>query len=150
MSRFDPHYLMDLLRAIVDYWYMKCFVCFFVILEGFFFGDLEKRILFALLTLIIFDFVTGILASKMQGIEIKSAKVFRSAVKVIIYFTMVASANLLEITTPLFEGFTDEIVVAFLAVTELISIFENIGNMGFVVPKKLLNKLHTFRDENLG
>ena len=150
MSRIDVHYVTDLFRAIFDYWYPKCFVCFFVIVEGFFFGDLEKKILLSLLMLIIFDFVTGLLAAKVQGVEIKSAKVFRSAFKVLIYFTMVSSAHLLEATTPLFESFTDEVVIAFLAATELISIFENIGNMGFVVPQKLLNKLHTFRDDNLG
>jgi phage-related holin len=76
----------------------------------------------------------------MTGETISSAKVFRSAIKTMIYVMFISAAHLMEMTTPILS-FADELVLSFLAVTELISILENVGKMGFAVPKRFLNTL---------
>ncbi len=75
--------------------------------------------------------------------EIKSAKILRTALKTVVYFMMVSAAYLTE-TAGL--GFLplDETIIGFLAATELISLIENTANMGFAIPKKLLNKLKEY------
>ena len=37
-------------------------------------------------------------------------------------------------------------MVAFVGITEFISILENIGRLGYQTPKKLLNQLKEYRD----
>ena len=100
----------------------------------------------AIMVLIIADFVTGYASAKFTKQEITSAKIFHSAIKIIIYFTFIASATMTETAVPTVGAFCDETVIAFLAFTELISITENIGKLGFAVPKKWLNKLQELRD----
>lgn len=95
--------------------------------------------------LIIFDFVTGLYAAKVSGEEIRSRKVFRSALKVVFYFMIISGGHLTERAIGL-DIFLDETAMGFLAATELISIIENIGKIGFAVPKKILNKLEKFTE----
>lgn len=124
---------------------VKCSASFLYVVYSFMFDNLHTSSLFAIFMLIIIDFITGISAAKVSGEVISSAKVFRSAIKTVIYFMFISASHLMEMTTPLLS-FADELVISFLAVTELISVMENVGKMGFVVPKNLLNKLHEFRD----
>lgn len=140
-------YVCSAVRSLAEYISIKCIVSAGYIGYAFILGDMNKTAHVAVLLLIVADFITGILAAKVSGDEIKSSKIMRSAVKALIYFIMIAGAHLVEVAAP-FVSFTDETVLAFLACTELISIIENSGKMGFAIPKKLLNKLQTFRDSN--
>lgn len=116
-----------------------------VVMGNFLFGLESSVELHALLFLIFVDTLTGVLGAKISGEEIKSAKFFRVALKIVTYFLLVAAAfNTEKIMTPVLM--LDETVLAFIGATELISILENAGKMGFVVPNKLLNKLHELRD----
>lgn len=124
---------------------LKCLFGFAYVTYSFLFDNLQTQSLFAILTLIVIDFITGIWAAKVSGEVISSAKVFRSVVKMIIYFMFISAAHLMETTTPLLSV-ADELIISFLAVTELISVIENVGKMGFAIPKKFLNKLQEFRD----
>jgi toxin secretion/phage lysis holin len=103
--------------------------------------------LLALIILIIFDFITAIANAYKNKIEIKSAKIFTTAVKFVVYFGLVATGHLLEHTLSDNLGFMDETILGFLALTETISILENAGKLGFAIPQKLLNKLEELRDE---
>lgn len=138
-------YIVYAMRSLWDYITIKCLATSAYVAYAFIFGDVHKTGHMAVLLLILADFITGISAAKMSGDEIKSSKIVRSAVKALIYFIMIAGAHLVEVAAP-FVTFTDETVLAFLACTELISIMENSGKMGFAIPKKLLNKLQDFRD----
>lgn len=110
---------------------------------NFFFDALHTQAMTALFFLIIVDFIFGIIASYKSGIEIKSAKILRTALKTAVYFTMISAAFLAETAGMSFLPL-DETVIAFLAATELVSLIENTANMGFAIPKKLLNKLKEF------
>lgn len=106
---------------------------------SFFFDPLNNLALFALFVLIIFDFVLGVSASRYTGQQIQSAKLRRSAIKMAVYFMLVAAARVAEHTLPF--AFLDETVTGFLAATELLSILENVGRLGFAVPQKLVDIL---------
>jgi phage-related holin len=45
-----------------------------------------------------------------------------------------------------FDVLITEIMATFIAVTELVSILENVGDLGYIIPKKLLGRLKDFRD----
>lgn len=137
-------YIYLAIKSIFSDAALKIFFTVFYIGYAFFFDEAHTKSIIAVVVLIMIDFVTGIAAAKFTGEEIKSSKVFRSAVKVVIYLTLISSAHLLEIASII--SFADDTVIAFLACTELISLIENIGKMGFAVPKQMLNKLQTFRD----
>lgn len=124
---------------------LKCIASIGYLGFSFFFDETRIPALMALLFLIIFDFVTAIFAAKKEGIEIKSSKIFRSAIKVLVYFMMVAAGHIIETVIGI-GFFVDETVMIFLSVTEFISILENTGKLGFAIPQKLLNKLEQLRD----
>lgn len=142
-------------------------------LEFFFDGALVPTAIASLFTLIIFDFITAIAACYIPifqhecseytkkhiwdrcpvhkpGEEIKSARIFRTALKIGIYGTLVSAAHLTEQTIganfiPL--NAIDETMIAFLGMTEMISIMENAGRMGFETPHVLLNRIKEVREE---
>lgn len=139
-------YTKVLLQNICSDIHAKCVASFLYVLYSFSFDPAQGKGYVALLALVIIDFVTGVAGAKKSGEEIKSAKIARTAVKILTYFMFLAAAHYVELAVPIGTAFVDETILAFLAVTELISVFENIGRMGYAVPKKLLNKLEQFRD----
>ncbi len=114
----------------------------------FFFNSVEMPALIALFFLIIFDFATGILASYKTGVEIQSTKIFRTALKILIYYGMISASHLTELA-----GFSfipiEETVIAILAATEMVSLLENVALLGYITPKKILNKLREFTVTNI-
>lgn len=92
----------------------------------------------AVFILIMIDFLTGVGAAKYTGEQIKSAKIFRSGVKVITYFAVISAGFLLETSIGYNVG-ADEILIGFFAATEFISVMENMAKLGFQTPKRLLN-----------
>lgn len=111
----------------------------------FFFDTLHKEALTALLVLIAMDSVSAVFAAYKRKEEISSRKFSKTAIKIAVYFTMVSAAFLAEKAVPI--GIIDDTVIAFLVLTELISILENAGKAGYAVPSKLLNKLSDIRDD---
>ena len=139
-------YGMSLFDKITSYIGVKAITSGFFSLIAFFFDSVRHEAIVAIVILVAFDFLTGITAAKIAKEEIKSAKVFRSAMKLVAYLMLVSAGHFAEVAFPIIASFADETVLAFLAVTELISTIENAGKMGFVVPKKLLNRLEKYRD----
>lgn len=109
------------------------------------FDALKEQELIALVLLISFDFVTGVAGAKYSGEEIRSSKMARTALKLVFYFMFIAGGHLTEIIIGA-NFFVDDAILIFLAVTELISIMENFGRLGFPVPQKLLNKLNDLKE----
>ncbi len=100
----------------------------------------------ALLALILLDFVTGIYAAKKCGEAIRSSKIRHSAVKVFAYFSVIAGAHMAEKGLFSYVAFLDETVLAFFLFTELISLIENTGKMGYETPKKILNQIKEYKE----
>lgn len=126
---------------------VKCGASLIYVIYAFSFDTLQGKGLFALLLLIIFDFATGVLASYKNNEKIKSAKIFRTVVKIVVYYLMIALAHFAELAVPVMSSFLDETVLAFLAVTELISNFENLSRMGYAIPTKLFAALKDFKNK---
>ena len=139
-------YSMALIQKIIAHFNVKAVLAFFYVSLAFFFDGLQKEAILAIIVLVVFDFITGIVAAKVVGEEIRSAKVFRSAMKLVAYLMLISAGHFAEKAFPIISSFADETILAFLAVTELISNIENAGKMGFGIPRRLLNKLEHYRD----
>lgn len=131
-------------KIVADAWF-KLSVTLIYSVASFFFDPNHKEALIALLALIIIDWFLGVITAKKLGQEIKSGKFFRSVLKIVIYYTLVACALLTERAGLNFLPI-DETVIMFLAGTELISVMEHSANLGYVVPKKLLNKIKEYTE----
>lgn len=134
------------MEGLADFFTVKLVPSVILPVFGVLFGFQSVQILQALLILVVFDFMTGIISAYLLGEEIKSKSAVRSAFKLAIYGLLVSAGHLAEQVTP-GATFIEEAVTTFLALTELISIMENIGKMGFSVPQKLLNQLIHLRDK---
>ncbi len=140
--------LKNLATGIGEYFSFKIVPSFIVPAAAFLFGADSYQIMLALLVLTGIDFVTGVSSAKVIGEPIKSRRAVRSAFKVAVYGLLVSAGHLTESIVP-GNFFIEEVVMTFLALTELISIIENIGKMGFAIPQKLLNQLQIWRDGNV-
>lgn len=138
-------HLSDITFSLYTYLSWKVVFSVLISVFVFFFGVSHTEILKMLLALTGIDMVTGIIAAWKSGYPIESRKALKSATKVAIYGLFIAAAFLTEKIVP---GVTymDEAVISFLALTELISIVENIGTAGYAVPMKLLNRIKELRD----
>jgi len=140
------HNATDMLANTASFIKAKTMGSFLLVITGFFLPVFELReALISLFLLVIFDFITGMYASYKTGKHIKSAGIYRTAVKITFYFVLVSAAFHAENTVPI--GFIDDSVIAFLAVTELISVLENTAKAGFAIPKKLMAKLQNFSNK---
>lgn len=126
---------------------IKCVGAWLLVVSNFFVDDVLTKALAALFFLIIFDSITGVLAAKRTGDKIRSAKLVRTPIKIAIYFMLITAARIAEYSIPDQIAYLDEVVLAFLTLTELVSVMENIGKMGYAIPKKLLANLISLRDE---
>lgn len=119
------------------------------IVIGFFsymFGNGSEAILGSLVILIIMDFVTAIAGKYKIGEEIESRKALKTVTKIFVYSIFISACHIAG--TIISVGYViDQIAISFIALTELISIIENVGKMGYVVPKKLLGQLHKMRND---
>lgn len=125
----------------------KIISAFFLFIYGFFFDVTQSHAHVALFFLVILDFITGVYAARFKKEKIKSAKIRHTAIKMTAYFTMIAGAHLAESGLHHVLSFLDETVLAFLLVTELISLLENMGKMGFDTPKGLIDKLVDYKNK---
>ena len=108
--------------------------------------DIEKLpVIIAIMSLVIFDFLTAVGAVKYTGGQIKSAKIFRTVVKLLTYLGVVSAGFMLEKVIGFNVG-ADDLLIVFLGATEFISIMENMAKLGFNTPKKLLNIVEDIRD----
>lgn len=112
-----------------------------LILYSFLFDIAHSQALLALFALVLMDFVSGVYASKVAGEPIRSSKIKHTAIKLTAYFGVVAGSHLAESGLITYLAVLDETVIAFFLCTELISLLENVGRLGFQTPKKLLNQL---------
>ena len=96
-------------------------------------------------TLIIFDTITGF-SKAYKNHAISSAGFFRFALKIVIYFILLATGSILDYVLPIHSALRALTVVSsFLAITEAISILENISALGYGVPSKLVSLLKLTR-----
>lgn len=141
------HAFVSMCTAIVEQPFLKLFSAWFMILLSFLFNGILKQAMFALLILVLFDFATAIMAvRRTPGEKVESRRMWVTAGKVAAYFTLISAGNLAEHGTQNYIPFLDETIIGFLCATELLSILENTGRMGYAVPQKLINKLSQYKN----
>lgn len=134
-----------LVQGVKEYFTLKLLPSVIVPVFGFFFGLGTEKLMLGLVTLIVMDFVTGVIAAKKLGHPIQSRNAVKSAYKIAVYGLLVSAGHITEVIVPL-TTYIEEVVMTFLALTELISIVENVGRMGFAIPQRLLNQLYKWRE----
>ena len=140
------YYIPSLFSKLFNHLWLKILGVSAYLVTYPFFDESNHIALMALFFLILFDLITAIIASFKVGMEIKSSKILKTALKMSIYYLLIASGHLAELAGVSFLPI-DETIIIVLATTELVSILENVTILGYVIPKKLLNKLKEFRDE---
>lgn len=108
----------------------------------------ENGMLFAaLVVLITFDLVTGgIFVPFKTGVPIESVKILKTVSKLVAYSLFVSAAYLTESIVP-GTTFLDITALSYLALTEFVSIMENLGNLGYAMPNRLLNRVKDMKLE---
>ena len=97
------------------------------------------------MVLVVFDTITGFMHAYHEG-RVSSSGFFRFAPKIVIYIILMATGALLD---KLAEGFVVKaltIVTTFLAMTEALSILENVSELGYPIPKALISVLKLAKD----
>lgn len=112
---------------------------------GFLFGEFHTEGIVAVLMLMTFDTVLGVMASWQEGQAITSRRFGRVVQKGCVYLMAISAGYFTDITIG--WEFVQSTMVAFIAVTEFLSINENMGRLGFETPKKLLNQLEGFKSQ---
>jgi len=139
MSTENIYYVKHLFINIFNHWNFKVVGAFIISFILYAIGEDKLQIAVALSLLIVIDFIMALFSCYKTGVEIESAKILRTAIKFTVYFLMVMSAHISELATSL--SFLDETMFAFLTLTELVSILEHSSELGFAIPKVLLNQL---------
>lgn len=109
----------------------------------FLYGNLYSDALVAIMMLMFIDFILAVTAAKRNGEPITSRKASRSVIKGIVYFSAISAGYFADLTIP--GDFIQGSMVAFVGVTEFISVLENVGRHGYSTPKKLLNQLNDYK-----
>jgi len=104
----------------------------------------NTSMIWAILSLLVADTISGFIRRIKSG-EISAKGFFKFANKSIIYLVILAIASLVDKAIP--APFALSIVASFLAVTEGISTLENLGKMGFPIPKTLMDKLEAMKPD---
>ncbi|MED4971364.1 phage holin family protein [Parageobacillus toebii] len=109
---------------------------------GFLFGG-WSILLGILLAFAIIDYVTGFLASAVEG-KLSSRVGFRGIMKKLMIFVMVAVGHLVDIAIGTNHMFRDA-TIFFYCANELVSILENAGRIGVPVPEKLQSAIEILK-----
>lgn len=118
-------------------------------LYSFLFNPLKTNLYYAIAALIIFDFITAIFATIHNNEKITSAKASRTLVKLLVYGLMVSGATLTDrFIVGNIELFAD-LTMGFVAITEFISILENIHKLGFEVPSNVIKRLNELKKQEV-
>lgn len=118
-------------------------------LYAFLLDPLKTQLYYAIAMLIVFDFITAMFAVWYTKEKITSAKASRTLVKLLVYGFMVSGATLTDrFIIGNIELFAD-LTMGFVAITEFISILENISKLGFEVPSNVVKRLNYLKKQEI-
>ncbi|ABO68104.1 Prophage LambdaBa01, holin, putative [Geobacillus thermodenitrificans NG80-2] len=99
-----------------------------------------------LLALVIVDYITGIVASAMEG-KLSSQVGFRGIVRKLLIFVLTAAAHLVDLAIGWNMHLIRDAIVFFYIANEFISIVENAGRAGVPIPAVLRKAIELLKDE---
>lgn len=141
------HHAIDLYHSACAYCWIKFLFSMLTWLIAFLIGIENQEFFAALVVLITIDLITGgIMVPFKTGVAIESIKILKTVSKLVAYSLLISAANLTENIIP-GNTMIDIGAIAYLAMTEFVSILENFGNLGYSVPKKLLNRVINMKEK---
>jgi len=140
-------YLKETWASIFSYGICKMALSFIFTAFGLLVGVENYDILLCLGILILLDFLTGVMSSVRQGQSITSVRAVKTVTKSIVFLVFFAAANQTGLIIPGMYEFITTGIASFLALTEFISVAENVAKMGYSIPRKLLNQISQTKSE---
>lgn len=120
-------------------------VSLFGSLVSLFVGSVDSFVVI-LLALVIVDYITGIVASAMEG-ALSSQVGFRGIARKLLVFVLVAAAHLVDVAIGWNMHLIRDAIVFFYIANEFISIVENAGRAGVPIPSVLRKAIELLKDE---
>ncbi|MCU5687082.1 phage holin family protein [Bacillus cereus] len=103
---------------------------------GYFLGGWDAT-LKVLVTMAIIDYLTGVIAAGFNG-ELKSKVGFKGIAKKVVLFLLVAAATQVDVIMGTNNAIREATIFLFIG-NELLSLLENAGRMGIILPTALTN-----------
>lgn len=137
-------YYQEIIQSSMEITSAKILVSL-LMLFSFFFGDIYEQAIIAVIMLVLFDTILGVISAYKEGVAITSRKFGRVVQKAAVYMLAISAGYFADITIG--WQIIESIMIGFIGVTEFISILENMGRLGYQTPKKLLNQLKDFQSQ---
>jgi toxin secretion/phage lysis holin len=132
--------IKTILANLTDYWALKALAALALSINDWFFHPRHDN-LTIVCVFVLFDTITGFMKAHKNHV-ISSSGFFRFSVKIMVYFILMAVGSLLDKIMPVSEYVSAlSIMTGFLAVTESLSVLENISALGYSVPTKVVSTL---------
>lgn len=141
--------IIDTHNSVFDLFPIKILGGVLVGLFSFFFDQVHIIALASLFMLSFFDMISAIVAvRKTPGETVRSQMIGKTGIKLGMYCLAISAGHLTESTlaaVPDFLMVIDETFIGVFAVTELLSICENLSKTGYTVPTKLIDTLSNYK-----
>lgn len=125
----------------------KKIMALFCTVISFLFGDIDGMLI-ALVSLIVLDYISGVIAAVIEK-RLSSAVGAKGIAKKIFMLLIVSLANIIDINV--IGGHTlKTVTVVFYLCNECISLIENAGKIGVPVPAKLMQVLEQLKEKEQG
>lgn len=113
---------------------------------SFCFGQLDG-VLIALIALMAFDYVTGVIRAAVNH-DLCSSVGFKGIARKVLILALVAVGNLVDVHIIGDGSLCRSLVIGFYIANEALSIIENAIGLGLPVPKKLITIIRDLKDKN--
>ncbi|GAA0302264.1 toxin secretion/phage lysis holin [Gracilibacillus halotolerans] len=97
-----------------------------------------------LLAFVVIDYITGLIASGIQG-KLSSQVGWKGIAKKVVIFLIVGVAHLVDVALGGQTNMFRDTVIFFYLANELLSIIENAGRIGIPIPRILMNAVEALK-----
>lgn len=115
-----------------------------VLTFAFFFGNFHTSGIIAIMMLMSFDTILGVMAAYSTGEVITSRRFSRIIQKSIVYLIAISAGYFTDLTIG--WQVVQATMIGFIGVTEFVSITEKMAKMGYQTPQRLLNHLQEYKN----
>jgi toxin secretion/phage lysis holin len=113
---------------------------------SFLFGGWDSLVVI-LVCLVMIDYITGVIASALEG-KLSSQVGFRGIAKKVLIFIMVAVSHLLDVVIGWDNHLLRDMTIFFYLVNEFISIVENTSRTGIPIPEFLIKAIEMLKNRS--
>ena len=113
----------------------------------FLFGSENRNILYALITLVVFDYITGVCVA-IHDQKLSSAIGAKGISKKVMIFILISMSYIADNYFLQAGNTLETVTILFYCANEAISIIENAAKIGIPVPEKLKNLFNSFKEKN--